>query len=163
MASLYALTTEFRQTIDEMFDEDGVMTPRFEELHGQISDKLSQVAAYILNTELEVEQATAVIKRVTALRETQNKKSERLKKYLADHMKAVGRTEFLADDGSFKVKLYLNRDKSVLLEEDAKFPSEFYDDPKPPEPSKSKIKQALLEGKEIEGASIVSKDRLTFK
>ena len=138
MPSLYALTMEFRQTIDEMFDEDGVMTPRFEELHDQISDKLSQVAAYILNTELEAEQATVVIKRVMALREAQNKKAERMKKYLADHMKAVGRTEFLADDGSFKVKLYLNRDKSVLLEEDAKFPSEFYDEPKPPEPSKSK-------------------------
>lgn len=163
MASLYALTNEFRQHLDEMFDEDGVMTPRFEELHDQISDKLSQVAAYILNTELEAEQATAVLKRVTALRESQKKKSERLKKYLADHMRAVGRTEFLADDGSFKVKLYLNRDSSVVIETDATFPPELCEDPKPPEPSKSKIKQALIDGKEIEGAHIVTKDRLTIK
>jgi len=163
MASLYALTTEFRRTIDEMFDEDGVMTPRFEELHDQISDKLSSVAAYILNTELEVEQATVVLKRVTALRESHKKKSERLKKYLADHMRAVGRTEFLADDGSFKVKLYLNRDSSVVIEDEATFPPEFYDEPKPAEISKSKIKQALMDGKEIEGACIVTKDRLTIK
>lgn len=163
MASLYALTNEFRQHLDEMFDEDGVMTPHFEELHDQISDKLSQVAAYILNTDLEVEQATAVLKRVTALRESQKKKSERLKKYLADHMKAVGRTEFLADDGSFKVKLYLNRDSSVVIEDEATFPPEFYDDPKPPEVSKSKVKQALIDGKELEGAHIVTKDRLTIK
>lgn len=163
MASLYALTNEFRQTVDEMFDEDGVMTPRFEELHEQISDKLSSIAAYILNTELEADQATVVIKRVTALRDAHKKKSERLKKYLADHMKAVGRTEILADDGSFKVKLYLNRDQSVVIEADANFPPELCEDPKPPEPSKSKIKQALLDGKEIKGASIVSKDRLTIK
>jgi hypothetical protein len=163
MASLYALTNEFRQTIDEMFDEDGVMTPRFEELHEQISDKLSSIAAYILNTELEADQATVVIKRVTALRDAHKKKSERLKKYLADHMKAVGRTEILADDGSFKVKLYLNRDQSVVIEAGAHFPPELCEDPKPPEPSKSKIKQALLDGKEIKGASIVSKDRLTIK
>lgn len=163
MASLYALTNEFRQTLDEMFDEDGVMTPRFEELHEQISDKLSSIAAYILNTELEADQATVVIKRVTALRDAHKKKSERLKKYLADHMKAVGRTEILADDGSFKVKLYLNRDHSVVIEADAHFPPELCEDPKPPEPSKSKIKQALLDGKEIKGASIVSKDRLTIK
>ena len=163
MASLYALTVEFRQTIDEMFDEDGVMTPRFEELHDQISDKLSSVAAYILNTELEVDQATVVIKRVTALREAHKKKAERLKKYLADHMKAVGRTEILAEDGSFKVRLYLNRDSSVVIEPDASIPPELYEDPKPPEPSKSKIKQALMDGKEIEGAYIVTKDRLTIK
>jgi len=163
MASLYALTNEFRQSIDEMFDEDGVMTPRFEELHDQISDKLSQVAAYILNTELEVEQANAVLKRVTALRDAHKKKSERLKKYLTEQMRAVGRTEFLADDGSFKVKLYLNRDSSVVIEDEATFPPEFYDEPKPPEVSKSKVKQALMDGKEIEGAHIVTKDRLTIK
>ena len=146
-----------------MFDEDGVMTTRFEELHEQISDKLSQIAAYILNTELEAEQASVVIKRVSALKKAHDRKSERLKQYLADQMKAVGRTEILADDGSFKVKLYLNRDSSVVLEDGASFPPEFYEDPKPPEPSKSKIKQALLDGKEIEGASIVTKDRLTIK
>lgn len=163
MASLYSLTNEFRQTLDEMFDEDGVMTPRFEELHEQISEKLSSVAAYILNTELEAEQASVVIKRVTALRTAHQKKAERLKKYLADHMRAVGRTEILADDGSFKVKLYLNRDSSVVIEAEAKFPPELCEDPKPPEPSKSKIKQALMDGKEIEGAYIVTKDRLTIK
>lgn len=163
MRSLYSLTAEFRQNLDEMFDEDGVMTPRFEELHEQIGDKLSSVAAYILNTDLEVEQANVVIKRVTALRDAHKKKSERLKKYLAEHMRAVGKTEVLADDGSFKVKLYLNRDSSVVIEEDAKFPPEFYEDPKPPEPSKSKIKQALMDGKEIKGAFIVTKDRLTIK
>ena len=163
MRSLYSLTAEFRQNLDEMFDEDGVMTPHFEELHEQIGDKLSSVAAYILNTDLEVEQANVVIKRVTALRDAHKKKSERLKKYLAEHMRAVGKTEVLADDGSFKVKLYLNRDSSVVLEEDAKFPPEFYEDPKPPEPSKSKIKQALMDGKEIKGAFIVTKDRLTIK
>lgn len=163
MTSLYALTAEFRNTLDEMFDEDGVMTPRFEELHEQISEKLSDVAAYILNTELEADQATVVIKRVTALRDAHKKKAERLKKYLADHMRAVGRTEIIADDGSFKVKLYLNRDSSVVIEADAKFPPELCEDPKPPEPSKSKIKQALLDGKEIEGAMIVTKDRLTIK
>jgi len=163
MTSLYALTVEFRQTLDEMFDEDGVMTPRFEELHEQISDKLGDVAAYILNTELEVEKATTVVKRVTALRDAHKKKSERLRKYLADHMRAVGRTEIVAEDGSFKVKLYLNRDQSVVIEADAKFPPELCEDPKPPEPSKSKIKQALLDGKEIEGAMIVTKDRLQIK
>jgi hypothetical protein len=112
---------------------------------------------------LEVEQANAVLKRVTALRDTHKKKSERLKKYLADHMRAVGRTEFLADDGSFKVKLYLNRDSSVVIDDDATLPPEFYDEPKPPEVSKSKVNQALMDGKEIEGAHIVTKDRLTIK
>jgi len=36
-------------------------------------------------------------------------------------------------------------------------------DPKPPEPSKTKIKNAILAGEPVAGAYIVRKDRLTIK
>jgi hypothetical protein len=78
-------------------------------------------------------------------------------------MKVSGITEIKADDGSFEVKLYVGRDESVEIDEGATFPPELCNDPKPPEPSKTKIKNAILAGEAIGGAQIIRKDRLTIK
>ena len=78
-------------------------------------------------------------------------------------MKTAGINEIKAADGSFVVKLYVDRDESVVIEEGAVFPPELCIDPKPPEPSKTKIKNAILAGQPIAGAKIVRKDRLQIK
>ena len=61
------------------------------------------------------------------------------------------------------VKLYVDRDEFVEIEEGAKFDPELCNDPKPPEPSKTKIKNAILAGQPVAGARIIRKDRLTIK
>ncbi|MGL4272043.1 MAG: siphovirus Gp157 family protein, partial [Pseudomonas paracarnis] len=45
---------------------------------------------------------------------------------------------------------------------DAEFPPELCNDPKPPTPSKAKIKAAIKAGEAVAGARIVRKDRLTI-
>jgi len=64
--------------------------------------------------------------------------------------------------GLFSAKLYLERDESVEIDADAKFPPELCNDPKPPTPSKTKIKAAIKAGEAVAGARIVRKDRLTI-
>lgn len=163
MTSLYQLAHEFRQQLDDLFDEDGCAKPEFDEFRVQLGNKINQVAAYVLNVELEAEQAKAAIKRIKALQESRERKAARLREYLADNMKVSGITEIKAADGSFEAKLYIDRDESVVIDEGVTFPPELCNDPKPPEPSKTKIKKAILAGEAVKGAHIVRKDRLTIK
>ena len=78
-------------------------------------------------------------------------------------MKRAGVSEIEAVDGTFKAKLYVGRDESIVIDDGATFPPELCNAPKPPEPNKAKIKEAILSGQPIAGASIVRKDRLEIK
>jgi hypothetical protein len=164
MTSLYQLTSEFRNTLDNAFDpETGEALPAFEEQRALIGNKIEQVAAYILNTELDAAAAKTAMKRIADIAEASERKAEHLRRYLLENMRAAGITEIKAEDRSFVVKLYPDRDESILLEDGAIFPPELCNDPKPPLPSRSKIKAAILAGEPVAGARIMRRDRLTIK
>lgn len=164
MTSLYQITHDFRDMLDSAFDpETGEALPAFEELRGQLTAKASNVAAYILNCESDAAQAKEAMQRIRAIQSAYQKRADHLRQYLAENMKASGITEIKADDRSFVVELYPDRDESVEIEEGATFPPQLCADPKPPEPSKTKIKAAILAGEPVAGARIVRKDRLTIK
>jgi hypothetical protein len=164
MTSLYQMTTDFRAMLDNAFDpETGEALPEFEAQRALIGSKVNQVAAYILNTELDIQAARTALKRIDAICEASERKAEHLRAYLSDNMKASGITEIKADDCSFVVKLFPDRDESVELEDGATFPPELCNDPKPPAPSKTKIKAAILAGQPVVGARIVRRDRLQIK
>lgn len=164
MTSLYLMTSDFRAMLDNAFDpETGEALPAFEEQRALIGSKIQQVAAYILNTELDAAAAKIAMKRIADIAEASERKAEHLRRYLADNMRASGITEIKADDRSFAIKLFIDRDESVQIDEGAEFPPELCADPKPPLPSKSKIKSAILAGEPVAGARIVRKDRLQIK
>ena len=164
MTSLYQLANDFREQLDSLFDpETGEALPAFEEFRVMLGNKANQVAAYILNCESDADQAKNAIKRIKALQEASQRKADRLRQYLAENMKTAGINEIKAADGSFVVKLYVDRDESVQIDDGATFPVALCNDPKPPEPSKTKIKNAILAGEPVAGAWIVRKDRLTIK
>jgi Siphovirus Gp157 len=164
MKSLYEVSQEFIQALDEAFDpETGEALPTFDELRGQLMHKSTNVAAYILNCEADAAQAKAAIARIKAIQESYERRAEKLREYLAENMKATGIHEIKADDRSFVVKLFVDRDESVEIDEGATFPESLCTDPKPPAPSKQKIKAAILAGEPVAGARIVRKDRLTIK
>ena len=164
MTSLYQLAHDFREQIDSLFDpETGEALPAFDEFRVMLGNKANQVAAYVLNCESDAAQAKEAVKRIKALQTAYERKADRLRQYLAENMKTAGINEIKATDGSFVVKLYVDRDESVEIEEGALFPAELCNDPKPPEPSKTKIKNAILAGQPVAGARIVRKDRLSIK
>jgi hypothetical protein len=162
MTSLYQLSHDFRNQLDELFDENGEATPAFEEFRVQLGNKINQVAAYVLNCESDADQCKEVIDRIQARRKAYERKAERLKLYLAENMKVAGITEIKADDRSFVVKLYPERDESVQIDDGIVFPIELCNI-RAPEPSKLKIKAAILAGEPIIGARIIRKDRLVIK
>jgi len=163
MTSLYELSHVFANQLDDLFDENGEALPEFEEFRVQLGNKINQVAAYIMNVESDTEQAKRAITRIKARQDAYERKSEKLRAYLADNMKVSGIHEIKAADGSFVVKLYLDRDESVVIEDGVVFPAFLCNEPKPPTPSKTKIKVAILAGEPVAGASIVRKDRLVIK
>lgn len=164
MTSLYELATSFREQLDDLFDpETGEALPAFDEFRVMLGNKANAVAAYVLNCESDAAQAKDAIKRIKALQTAYERKAEKLRDYLAENMKTAGIYEIKASDGSFVVKLHVDRDEFVVIEDGAFFVPQLCNDPKPPEPSKSKIKAAILAGEPVAGAYIVRKDRLTIK
>jgi len=163
MTSLYELSHVFANQLDDLFDENGEALPEFEEFRVQLGNKINQVAAYIMNVESDTEQAKRAIARIKARQDAYERKAEKLRAYLAENMKVSGIHEIKAADGSFVVKLYPDRDESVVIEDGVVFPASLCNEPKPPTPSKTKIKVAILAGEPVAGASIVRKDRLVIK
>lgn len=162
--TLYEIASDFAQILDSAFDETtGEALPVFQERRALFASKSNAVAAYILNSESTVEAMTAHIRAVQVRIKTQQSKIEWLRSYLASNMNLAGITEIKANDGTFAVKLYPDRDESVEIDEGAIFPPELCNEPKPPTPSKAKIKDAILAGDPVSGARIVRKDRLVIK
>ena len=162
MTSLYELATDFRNQLDDLFDENGEATPAFEEFRMQLGNKINQVAAYVLNCESDADQCKEVADRILARKKAYERKAERLKLYLAENMHVAGINEIKASDSSFTVKLYPERDESVQIDDGIVFPIELCNI-RAPEPSKTKIKAAILAGEPIIGARIIRKDRLVIK
>ena len=160
--TLYQISDEFRALLDNGFDpETGEALPVLEEKRGQLAEKVNAVAAYILNTEADAEQCDAVIKRVTAMKKSAVNRAEWLRRYLHENMLRTGINEIKGE--GFKVTLYRDRDEQVMIDPAATFPPELCNEPKAPEPSKTKIKAAIQAGEPVAGAWIVRKDRLTIK
>jgi len=162
MPSLYQLSTEFVASLESAFDaETGEALPSFDQKRELWQGKGAAVAAYILDIEGDAAKAKAAIERIKKLQIAYERKAEALKAYLADNMKTTGITEIRGDD--FAVKLHVNRDESVELDDGIAWPVSLCNEPKPPTPSKTKIKAAILAGEPVAGARIVKSDRLTIK
>ena len=117
--------------------------------------------AYYKDEAAIIEAHKAMLKEATAQVKARENKLARFHQYLQDSMKAAGVDKI--ESWLFTAKLLHDRDESVELDEGVQFPPELCNTPKPPEPSKTKIKAAILAGHPIAGARIVRKDRLEIK
>jgi hypothetical protein len=166
--SLYTLSNEVERLLssDEAFDaETGELSPDLVAALDATKDKAANVCAYILNQDAQIVAIEQHEAKIAAHKAVVVRKQERLREYLAANMKRTGITEVAANDGTFKAKLYIDRDASVEIYDDKQIPAQFMTTPKPPEPkpSKSEISKAIKAGTEVPGARIVKRDRLEIK
>ena len=90
-------------------------------------------------------------------------RSKSLRGYLYANMKRSGISEIKANDGSFTAKIKANP-PAVEIAPDVILPSEFTRlIPARTEPDKTKLKDALKEGRAIDGVRLVQGDRLEIK
>lgn len=139
----------------ELLDFDGQSRALFEQ-------KAIGCVAYAKEEASTIAAAKAMLKDMSAKIEAREKRLGQFEDYLADCMKATGIHEVKHEAGLFGARLYLGRDESVELDDGATFAPELCNDPKPPAPSKAKIKAAIKAGQPVADARIVRKDRLTI-
>ena len=125
------------------------------------NDKVLAVAAYIKNAGLEVDALATVIADLTEKRRVLENKQNQLKTYLSEILSVTNSDKI--SNSTLSVSLLIGRDTSVTIDDGAVIPLYLYNDPKPLEPSKTKLREALEAGIQIDGVRIVKKDRLVIK
>lgn len=160
--TLFDAAQAVREAINQIDPATGEIIETYTESRELFQDKAVACVAYAKEEAATLASAKAMLKDMAAKVEAREKRLERFEAYLADCMKATGILEVKHELGLFAAKLYPERDESVEIDDDAKFPPELCNDPKPPTPSRTKIKAAIKAGQPIAGARIVRKDRLSI-
>ena len=160
--TLFDLAQQVREAVGHIDQETGEIVETYADNRALFEQKAVACVAYAKEEAATLEAARAMVKDMAAKLDARERRLDRFKDYMADCMKASGITEVKHDLGLFSARLYIDRDESVELEDGATFPPELCNDPKPPAPSRTKIKAAIKSGEAIAGARIVRKDRLTI-
>lgn len=162
--SLYQAAANVQQKIALCADEDGVLdTDAIARIEGTFQERAVAVIAVYKGKGHSIETLQAYRVEIDNQIHREQLNRDRLHDYLKSAMIMTGTEKIKSDDGLLTATMYRDRDESVELEVDAEFPAELCNDPKPPGPSKTKIKAAILAGEAVAGAKIVRRDRLTIK
>ena len=162
--TLYKASQDVQQAMMLCTDEDGVIdVDRINAIECTFKERAIATAAM----DKTLGHQLAALKSVAAEYAARIKQIEAnqtsLRENLHGAMRATGITSIKSDDGILSVTLYPDRDESVELDDGVTFPESLCNDPKPPTPSKTKIKAAILAGAPVAGARIVKHDRLVIK
>lgn len=162
--SLYKAAFAVQTKIADCVDEDGVLdTDKLDLIESTFQDRAVAVVAVYKGKGHSIETLQSYKAEIDKQIKREELNRERLKDYLQACMVMTGTESIKSDDGLLSAKLYRNRDTSVELDEGAEFPASLCADPKPPGPSKTKIKVAIEAGEAVAGARIVKRDRLEIK
>lgn len=160
--TLIQAAKDVRQLLACVDPDTGEIVDTYSASTALFEQKAVGCVAYAKEKAAEIKAAKALLKEMSERVEMEEERHERFLSYISECMKTAGINEVRGDAGLFGAKLYLGRDESVELQDGAEFPPEMCNDPKPPAPSKTKIKAAIKAGQAVVGASLVRKDRLTL-
>ncbi len=160
--TLFDAAQSVREALATVDAETGEITDAYTSSRELFERKGAACVAFAVDESAQLEAARNMLK---AMSDQLAKRAERLDRfhcYMLDCMKAAGIKKVSAD-GLATATLFIDRDESVELDADAVFPPELCADPKPPAPSKTKIKAAILAGEPVAGARIIRRDRLQIR
>lgn len=160
--SLFDAAQGVREALATVDADTGELTAAYTASRELFSAKGAACVAYAAEESAAIEAAEKMLKAMAERVAARKARLARFHAYLAECMAATGINK-LSADGLVTATLYPGRDESVELEDGAVFDAALCADPKPPAPSKTKIRAAILAGKPVAGARIVRKDRLTIK
>ena len=162
--SLYHAAQDVQNQIALCVDEDGVIdTDKLDAIACSFQDRAVATIAVYKGKGHTIDTLKAYKQEIDDRIKREQKDQERLKDYLLAAMSIAGVDKIKSDDGLLSVTRYPDRDESVEIDDGVIFPESLCNAPKPPEPSKTKIRQAILAGDPVIGARIIYKDRLTIK
>ena len=164
MPNLYEITESTKQALDEVLTLEDVpqeaINDTIEGLTGELEVKQTNVAAYVLNLNSDVQ----------AMKEYNNKMVTRIKQKerLIEKLKSSLLWSFLrtgikkVESAELTVSLRKNPPK-VVINNESLIPDEFIKTKMVIDIDKSSIKKALLNGKDVSGAHLESSERIDIK
>lgn len=163
--SLYHAAQDVQHQIALCVDpETGELdTDKMDAIACTFKDRAVAVVAVYKGKGHTIDTLTSYLGEIQAQIKREKANQDRLKDYLHAAMIVAGVDKIKSDDGLLNATLYPDRDESVEIDDGVIFPESLCNAPKPPEPSKTKIRQAILAGEPVIGARIIYKDRLTIK
>lgn len=159
---LYQLAEQYLQAFNELSNlelPEEAINDTLEGLQGEVAEKAQNLAAYILNLNLELDSIKTVENKMKDKRLALVKRIDWLKQYLKSNMERCGITEIKANDGSFTAKLAKGR-SSVLIEDESKFLDDSPYVKWERSISKTAIKEALDNGELVDGAKLIQSPSL---
>lgn len=165
--NLYDISTQYLATANQLADMDideQTLADTLEAEAWPVEEKVRAVSAVILNLQAEADMVKGTADRIAKRAKALQSRAEALHDYLLVNMQRTGITEIKALDGTFKAKLYRERDASVVIDSENLIPADYMREiPARCEPDKVLIKTAINDGYEVPGAHVVKKDRLEIK
>ena len=162
--SLYKAAADVQQRVVLCVDDDGVIdTDRLDMIEATFKERAVAVVAVYKGKGHTIDTLKSYLAEIQDKIKREETNQARLKDYLQACMIMTGTESIKSDDGLLTATLFRDRDESVEIDEGAEFPAALCVDPKPPAPSKTKIRVAILAGEAVAGARIVRRDRLTIK
>ena len=167
MANLYEISTQYLATAQQLAEldiDEQTLADTLESEAWPVEEKVRAVSAVILNLQAEADMVKAVADRHAKRAKALQSRADALHDYLLINMQRTGITEIKALDGTFKAKLYRERDANIVIDLENLIPADYMREiPARCEPDKVLIKKAINDGYEVPGAHIVKKDRLEIK
>ena len=161
--NLYQINQKYIDILG-MTDEDGCLSEdafaALEEIQGEETRKIDNVALFIKNTEVFANAIKNEEKALSDRRKTYENKVERLKKYLSDYLLAKGKEKFETQSVvlSFKKSSPVNIfDEAAILADHPELTTTEI------KVSKEKVKAAIKAGQTIPGAEIIENQNLQIK
>ena len=161
--TLHAATETVRELLDQIDPETGELPEGYEHARELVQTKATAVVAYLLESDRQTDMVEQYAKELLARAKSERNRGVWLRRYLAEHMAALGITEIKDERGVFKASLSVGRDEAVEVFDAEQVPADFVRTVTKTEPDKTAIKNAIKSGLEVAGAKLVKRDRLTIR
>lgn len=161
--TLHAATEQVRELLDQIDPETGELPEGYDNARALVEQKATAVVAYALESEKQADMVEDYAKELLSRAKSQRNRVTWLRRYLCEHMAALGITEIKDERGLFKATLAVGRDEAVEVFDAEQVPADFVRVVTKTEPDKTAIKAAIKAGTEVAGAKLVKRDRLTIK
>lgn len=142
------------ETGEIIFDEDNL-----DALETERNAKLEAVALFVKSLEAEAAAMREEERKLAERRGRNERKAERLRKYIADSMQRFGDTNL----ETARVSLGFRRSESVEVVDQTALPVEFLKVKMTETADKAAIKKALKAGQQVAGAQLVENKNLQIK
>lgn len=151
MVTLYELTDNYQHVLEiaEQLDEE-TLKDTLDSLDDAIDSKAENSAKVIRELEGNINTLTSEIQRLNERKTALNNNVKRIKEYLQNEMESVGKTKVKSERFTIGIQ---NNPPSVRVEDERKIPRDYFT-PQDPKLDKTKLKDELKRGKEIEGAEL---------